>query len=267
MSKIFTFTAVMASIDRIVKGYLSLFLVLLATVGWAQNDTTTKILQGRVFGLGDSTDLTGVHIINLNSLEGTVSGRGGVFNLPVKLHDRILFSHLGYELDTALVTTGLMAGERPLEITLVQTTYLLSIFKVLNIETFEEFERAFMALQLPEDKINLHLPPQNSYGKLPENEAFTIAIPFDLSYFSKKARDLRKYKAVMEQDREKQLIYARYNPIVVETVTGIRNEEEAQKLMDYCDFSDEFVKYSIDYDLYVAIIQCYRSYQDHSSVD
>ena len=211
----------------------------------AQEKETVALMTGKVVSVMDSAVLNGVHVINLNTLVGTISGDSGSFEIPIRLHDRILFSYLGYEVDTFFISKEFLTHPYTIKIELIETSYLLSIFKVLSISTFEEFEKAFLALELPDEEVQFNMPPPAAYQRLPENQSFTIAIPFDLSYFTKKARDLRKYKAMLAQDQKKQVIYARYNPMVVEVVTGINDAKKAQDLMDYCNFSDEFVKNAI----------------------
>jgi len=67
--------------------------------------------------------------------------------------------------------------------------------------------------------------------------------------------------AMLEKDTYRNLIHQRYNEEVVEKVTGFKNKEKIKELMDYCNFSDQFILHSLDYDLYVAIIKCSRSYE------
>ena len=235
-------------------------------IALAQDTSSVMMLNGQVVEIQDSSKIPDVHVINLTSRKGTVTNDSGEFALSVKLNDRILFSHLGYEVDTLLITQSILSQQDLIQFTLIETSYLLSIFSVLSISTFEEFERAFMALELPDDNVYVNIPLPVLNPRIPDNPAFTIYVPFDLSYFSKKARDLRKYRAMLEKDEKQQAIYARYNPGVVEKVTGISNEKEVEVLMEYCDFSDEFIKNAIDYDLYVAIIQCYDTYQEDPKV-
>lgn len=241
-----------------------LTLVVWVNVAQCQTDTSSKpLLTGFVYNQDDSLPLAGVHLINLTTLKGTVTNKIGHFTLTAGKNDRVLVSYLGFEVDTLKPRTA-QGSEDFVSVYLQPVSYMLPIFQVLSIQTFEEFEKAFLALQLPEKKINLNLPLPGSYQSAPPNTgAAMIAIPVDFSYFSKKSVELRKYKRLLDADEQQKIIYARYNPQIIELVTGVRNEKQVNELMDYCAFSDDFIRGSEDYDLYVAIARCYESYKEN----
>jgi hypothetical protein len=225
--------------------------------------TSDHQLHGVVLNAADSLPIAGAHVINLTTLKGVVSSEKGAFSLIAKPTDRVLVSYIGFDLDTLQNMELVKETGNTLRVYLTPTSYLLPIFQVLSIQTFDEFERAFLALQLPEKTIQLNLPLPGSYQSGPPNMgAAMIAIPMDFSYFSKKSVELRKYKRLLDEDESKKMVYARYNPQVVELVTGLRDEKRIHDLMQYCDFSDQFIREAIDYDLYVAIVGCYQTYQE-----
>lgn len=73
---------------------ISLLLILIFSSYTYSQDNRIKI-SGKV--KSDSLVIEGAHIINLTAKVGTISGANGMFEIPVKMNDTILFSDIQYE--------------------------------------------------------------------------------------------------------------------------------------------------------------------------
>lgn len=84
-----------------------------------------KLIQGEV--TLNHLPIYDVHIINLNTKTGTVSNNSGVFNLPAKLGDRLLVSHLNLK-ELNIVVTEEHLKSLTLKATLIEHTTVLEAF-------------------------------------------------------------------------------------------------------------------------------------------
>ncbi len=57
--------------------------------------------QEKVIGIiendADSKPISNVHVINLNSVVGTISNKEGVFEIDANVNDTLFFSYLGFK--------------------------------------------------------------------------------------------------------------------------------------------------------------------------
>ena len=52
----------------------------------------------------------------------------------------------------------------------------------------------------------------------------------------------------------------RYNKEVVSHITGLKDEDQIRKFMEFCALQIKFILESTDYELYAAILGCYKEY-------
>ena len=68
--------------------------------------------QERVVGViendADSKPISNVHVINLNSVVGTISNKEGVFEIDANVNDTLFFSYLGFKSIKVRVTNDLI---------------------------------------------------------------------------------------------------------------------------------------------------------------
>ena len=74
--------------------------------------------------------------------------------------------------------------------------------------------------------------------------------------FSKEGRSRRMYAEFLRKDKA----WTRYNSTVVSKITGLKNEDDIQKFMQFCALQIKFILESTDYELYAAILNCYDEY-------
>ncbi|MBN2520677.1 MAG: hypothetical protein JXB17_09250, partial [Bacteroidales bacterium] len=58
---------------------------------------------------------------------------------------------------------------------------------------------------------------------------------------------------------EKQ-VEKKYNKDIVAFITGINDERKVLDFMEFCKFSDDFILQSNDYQIYLAINNCYKEF-------
>ncbi len=82
-------------------------------------------LRGRIISITDKKPLQSAHVVNLNSVNGTITTSNGQFEIPATVNDTIFISYIGYQSIKLKITNDLLKGNE-LEIAIHE--------KVVNIE-------------------------------------------------------------------------------------------------------------------------------------
>jgi alpha-mannosidase len=94
--------------------YTLLFFCLLLSVGLFAQETKdslqVKSLKGQVIDSETKKPLSASHILNLNSVEGTITDDKGNFQLVAQANDTVMVSYLGYSSIKIKVTNDLLKG-------------------------------------------------------------------------------------------------------------------------------------------------------------
>jgi len=129
--------------------------------------------------------------------------------------------------------------------------------------TYEELKREFMKVEIddPIADLDLHLPTPEELRMLTYSleGGFGLHLPLiSILYneFSKEAHSKEIYAGLVKKDKADK----RYNKAVVSRITGLRNDDEIKKFMEYCILQIKFILESTDYELYAAILECYDEY-------
>jgi hypothetical protein len=127
--------------------------------------------------------------------------------------------------------------------------------------TWAEFKKAFLDLDIedPLANLDLHLPsPKEMRNFAYPQGGIVMEGPISMLYnqFSKEARSKRILAGLVKKDEAA----VRYNPVLITKLTGIKDEGEIKKFIDFCALRVQFILEASDYELYAAILECYESY-------
>ena len=115
---------------------------------------------------GDLVQLTGrlldellqplpyAHILVLNNYRGTITDREGKFSFVTQVHDSIMFSSLGYKRKIMVIPDTLKEPFLSMDIILQQDTFMIAEVVIYPWKSYEEFKRAFLNLELPDDDMD-----------------------------------------------------------------------------------------------------------------
>ena len=97
-------------------------------------------LKGQIIHAVNKKPLSAAHILNLNTVEGTITNEKGYFELPTRVNDTILVSYLGFASIKVKVTNDLLKGneleialyEKPEEIKeiIIRSTKLIGVLEI-----------------------------------------------------------------------------------------------------------------------------------------
>lgn len=213
----------------------------------------------------DSTPIGFVHVLNISSRHGVISENNGTFNFRIGVTDTLIFSVVGFE------SLKYSASEIPSQIFMEPRSYTLETVTIFPYKSYEDFKKAIIDFSLIDSTQTIENSMfilKNSlflYSKMNQGAGVTIDGPITALYnlFSKQAKSYKRYEELLAQDRYNSFLATKYNNILVQNATQISIPEEITKLMLYCDFSDEFIAKSTEYEIVVQIQKCHKEYLEN----
>ena len=115
--------------------------------------TDIRSLRGRIISIVDKEPLQSAHIVNLNSVEGTITNSNGQFEIPAVVNDTIFISYIGFQSIKLKVTNDLLKGNE-LEIAIHE--------KVVNIQEITVKSHKLIGVLVVDAK-NV---PEDSYSRI-----------------------------------------------------------------------------------------------------
>lgn len=225
----------------------------------------TNKLKGQVINAENKKALSAAHVLNLNSVVGTITNEKGVFELTAKANDTVLVSYLGYESIKLKVTNDLLKGtelvialnQKPEEVReiIIKSTKLIGVLEI-DIK------------QVPKDRFNrIHingLPQTYEVGR-PQKISSPIAKllnPVDLVYglFGKKPKQLAKLQKLKKEDDLRKMLAGKFDREVMMEYLEM-DRQQLTKLLADCDYSEYFIKKASDLQMIEAVLNCYEKYK------
>ncbi|MFT7899019.1 carboxypeptidase-like regulatory domain-containing protein [Tenacibaculum ascidiaceicola] len=222
-------------------------------------------LKGQIIDSESKKPLSAAHILNLNSVVGTITNENGLFDLVAQANDTVLVSYLGYASIKLKVTNDLLKGnevvisleEKPEEVkeVVIKSTKLIGVLEV-DIK------------QVPKDRftrIHINGLPQTYEVGRPQKISSPIAKllnPVDLVYnlFGKKPRQLKKLKKLKKEDNLRKMLAGKFDREVMMEYLEM-DRAELNKLLSDCNYSEYFIKKASDLQLIEAVLNCYENYK------
>jgi hypothetical protein len=244
------------------KTYLFLIVFIFVSItGYSQNQK----LKGQVVHSDTKKPLSAAHILNLNSVTGTITNEKGIFELTSKANDTILVSFLGFSSIKLKVTNDLLKGnevvislvekEEEVKEIVIKSTKLIGVLEV-DVK------------QVPKDRftrIHINGLPQTYEIGRPQKISSPIAKllnPVDLVYnlFGKKPKQLKKLKKLKKEDDLRKMLAGKFDREVMMEYLEM-DRQELNKLLSDCDYSEYFIKKASDLQMIEAVLNCYENYK------
>ena len=109
------------------KKYVLLIFFFTNLIAWSQEIVNNKqdstvvkssVINGKVLNSSNSVELENVHVVNLNSVKGTLTNEDGNFMMKAAVNDTLYFSYLGFKSIRVRVTNDWMKfGEIKIKMT------------------------------------------------------------------------------------------------------------------------------------------------------
>ena len=226
-----------------------------------------KKLTGRIISVTDKKPLQSAHIVNLNSVVGTVTNRKGEFRISAQANDTIFISYVGFQSIKLKVTKDLLRGNE-LEIAIHEKTIDIDevTVKAHNLIGVLEID----AKNVPRDEYSrIHiegLPQAYEIGRPQSTEYNTVAgalfNPVDFWYnkFGKKPKELKKLKKLKEEDQLRDIMEEKFSREILMDYMDMSRKELNDLLKD-CNYSNNFIRKASDLQVIEAVLECYENYR------
>ena len=249
------------------KQLLLLAFIIISFTANSQNSGKYKALKGQIINAENKKALSAAHVLNLNSVTGTITDSNGFFDILTQANDTILISYLGFQSIKLKVTNDLLKGnelvislhEKANEIkeVVINSTKLIGVLEI-DVK------------QVPKDRFTrIHingLPQTYEVGK-PVSQNITSPIaalfkPIDFLYnhFGNKPKQLKKLQKLKKVDNLRKMLAGKFDREVMMEYLQMDKEELSKLLID-CNYSDYFIRKASDLQMIEAILDCYENYK------
>ena len=216
----------------------------------------------------DSSSISNVHVINLNSVIGTISNNDGVFEINASVNDTLFFSYLGYKSIKVRVTNDLIKFKNS-KIKLTELAYALEeiIVTPYKLTGYLEID----AKNVPISKsyrYNIPGLPSKGYEAGSRNPGALSKVfgaifnPVDFLYnlFGKKPKQLKKLQLMKDDFRIRELLSSKFDR---ETLVELLQIEkfDIDEILRNCSYSESFIINANDLQILEAISQCYEEFK------
>jgi len=232
---------------------------------YGQDDSEETYYRGTLYNQMSKQVLVSANIINLSSYKGTSSDDRGMFNIPAKVNDSIFISFLGYKPINIKITSENLLKHH--SIYMSEAPYSLEEVVIhghqltgnLNIDV------NLIPIQVP---ININQSIFASFGN-PSPNALTrindvlreILNPVDLIYniFSTKGKDMRRLKKIQKEEKVREILASKFDREILSRLLNI-DKKDVYRVLDMCNYSEEFITKANDLQILEAILNCYSKY-------
>lgn len=226
-----------------------------------------KRLKGQIIHSESKNPLQSAHIINLNTVMGTITDSKGNFELTTVANDTIFISFLGFQSIKLKVTNDLLKGNEVV-IALHETTQEIKEVVIKSHQLIGVLE--IDAKNVPKDRYTrIHIdglaqtyevgtPRARSY----DSPIAAIFQPIDFIYnnFGKKPLQLKKLRKLREDDQLRAIMEQRYNREIMMEYLNL-DHKELNELLSNCNYSEYFITKASDLQIIEAILECYDNYK------
>lgn len=214
----------------------------------------------------ENRPLSYAHIIITNRHLGTITDTSGIAKLHLYSGDTLFISHLGY-LDREYLFTSSQISNASLEIRLIPKVIEISGISVHVLPaTYKGFKEAVANLKLDKEPeiADMNFPFISQFVPGPSSGfGITAMGPVQILYnlFSKEVKSKKKLKTLIAADKKRYQVQNIYNQELITQLTGISDKMTIDRFIKFCALSDDFILNSVDYDLYLAILDCYQLFK------
>lgn len=248
------------------------FLVSFSSLAQERNTSTDtigksslKYLTGRVISNTDQKPLQSAHILNLNSVEGTITNSDGKFTLGAVVNDTLFISYIGFQSVKLKITNDLLKGNE-LEISIHEKTINMDEVTVKSHKLIGVL--VVDSKNVPEDRysrIQINgLPQAYEMGNARSNYSSglnAIFNPVDFWYdkLGSKPKELKRLKKLKEGDQLRNMMEQKFNREVIMNYLDM-SRKELNELLTECNYSQSFIERASDLQILEAFLECYENH-------
>ncbi len=234
---------------------------------------TDVTVRGFIFSAEDSSAVPMAHLLGSDSANGTTTDAFGYFSLTLRTSDTLTIKSINFWEEKIAVAD--IAYPTRLLIYLNPKAYELRQVTVTDY-SFERFKKDFLAVKLPQEKytIDLKIPEDFDFSSLRDDRPPPVKAPNDIGSagcvvarfgWSPTQRKIDVGNAAIahwvNDDVRRQAISDKFSGSMVKRHVPI-TDDKIEAFLKYCKLPDEFILKANEYDIGMAIKDCYLAFLD-----
>jgi len=246
---------------------ITFLLLIIGTTVFSQNEEKKVKLKGRIIDVKTKLPLKSAHILNLETVIGTVTNRLGKFEISSNKGDVIHVSYIGYESVKLTVTSDILNNDN-LEIAIhpkivsidevqVKSHKLIGVL-VVDAKNVPENIHKQIHIDGIAQTFEIGKPKSRNY----ESPLAAVFNPIDFWYqkLGKKPKEMKKLNKLRKDDQLREIMEQNFNrEVLLEYLSMSR--DELNNLLKDCNHSKKFIKKASDLQIVNAVINCYESHK------
>ncbi len=254
---------------RILIIFLSLLTLSQTAVSQLIKMADRVIVAGYVFEENSENPLPYVNVYVKRTRTGTITDTSGYFILKARINDTLTFSSLGYDKKYVLINDSARESMKPLIVFLDTKIYSLNSVDIIALKRYKQLEFEITNMRLPEDDYTYAArnfpfrPVDVDYYTRGNASSFGLILsPITMLYdmFSKEGKERRKLAEIQKKDNIYKAINDKVDKNIIMQITTLKSEQEVNKFLEWCNFSNSFISNISEYDLILVIKYKFKMY-------
>lgn len=245
---------------------LLLFIIISTGVSGQVNTHQADTIRGKVLNAADDIPLQNVNIINLTTVEGSITNRNGEFEIRAAVNDTLYFTYLGFKPIQVKITEDWKKYGN-VKIKMTEVGFALEEVHLENFKLTGYLEIDAKNIPLYDDYRYQIAGMDKGYEAGGSQSGFSKALtnvfsPFDFLHnvFGSKPRQMRKIQKMKEDDEIIRLLENKYDRQTLSALLQI-NKDDLHKILRECEYSKTFIQTANDLQVLDAISDCYENYR------
>jgi hypothetical protein len=225
-------------------------------------------VHGRILERDSRWPVYKVLVQNESTHQWTSSDTSGCFHLQAATGDTLVFSASGYYHLVKIVTDSMLNTTVYRSFEMDPLIYPILEANVFALGTYNEFRQKFISLDLSKDKTVILRRELQRESVTVAREAYRnmqdkqkIGGGVGVPILTPQEKERIKLGEILAAENQKKQVYTKYNPGIIKKITGITTDEETLEFMAFCNFSDEWIVNTNEYDLMVVIARKYEEFR------
>lgn len=239
-----------------IKQYLLIFICLVGAINLKAQQSKFYI-KGFVVGTDTAAPIPLANINNVSTQIHYITNRYGAFGLYVLPTDTIEFSVIGYKTYSLICKDFINQGEVPIIVKLKRNYIKLKEVTVLGQKRRQDSMARAAAKRLKTDPLLNDFSTTYSIYNASQGGVLSSI----LAGGNKKIQEYERLMRLMEIYQEQNQVSEKYNIGLVIRTTQL-HELQAKELMKYCEIPNYFVLNSNEYDIILAIKNCFAEWKN-----
>lgn len=200
------------------------------------------------------------HVVNKLRGHATITDSTGYFIIPVVYKDSLRISSIGFQTKLIYIKDRSSRDSLFHIIKMTKKTYDLATVNIYELR-WQVFKSEFMETKVEEDKTAKRI--SNWMANLVPSDELRMIFQgargpgFSINYKSKAEKSRIK---VAQLERKYALIAPKFNDKLITNLTGLQGKE-IYKFLQFCNFSEEFLIQSTEYEIIEQILTRWEEYK------